>query len=447
VTGLTNGASYTFTVTATNTFGDGPASTPSSDVVPAGVPNAPTDVTATRGNGSVTIEFVEPNSNGDAIVGYTVTVQPGGEQIACTASPCDVEGLTNGAAYTFTVTATNSVGTSTASAPSAAVVPATVPDAPSDVSAIRGNTQATVSFTAPSSNGDPISGYTVTVQPSDRTVACSTSPCAITGLTNGTAYTFTVSATNAVGTGAASRASAAVTPATVPDAPMNVVAVAGDRQATVTFDAPTSNGGSPITGFVVTAACGDASCPVADLFSTFTESTDGTACESSPCVVDGLLNGATYTFSVVAVNDVGESEASAASPSVVPAGAPSAPLNPTVRQISGGVTVSWAAPTDVNGSPVTGYVVSGGGQTCETDARTTTCTFEGLSLGTVFTIAAQNAAGESVGVTAVPESPTGTLPSTGSDAMGSLVAMAFAALVLGAALLVQARRRRDVVAN
>ena len=447
VTGLTNGTAYTFTVTATNGVGTGPASTPSSDVVPAGVPAAPSDVTASRGNGSATITFTEPNSNGDAVSGYTVTAQPGGTQTPCVASPCDVTGLTNGTAYTFTVTATNGVGTGPASTPSNAVVPATVPGAPTDVSAVRGNAQATVSFTAPASNGAAVSGYTVTVQPGGRTIACSASPCVVDGLTNGTAYTFTVTATNSVGTGTASRPSAAVTPATVADAPMNVVAVAGDRQATISFDAPATNGGSPITGYVVTASCGDTSCPVADVYSTFIQSAEGTDCDSSPCVVEGLVNGTSYTFTVVALNAVGSSVASAATESVVPAGAPSAPMTPTVRQISGGVIVSWAAPLDVNGSPVTGYVVSGGGQTCETDARTTTCTFEGLSLGTVFTVVAQNAAGESAAVTATPEAPTGTLPSTGSDTTGSIVAMALASVVLGAALLMQARRRRDIIAR
>ena len=117
--------------------------------------------------------------------------QPGGTQTPCVASPCDVTGLTNGTAYTFTVTATNGVGTGPASTPSNAVVPATVPGAPTDVSAVRGNAQATVSFTAPASNGAAVSGYTVTVQPGGRTIACSASPCVVDGLTNGTAYTFT----------------------------------------------------------------------------------------------------------------------------------------------------------------------------------------------------------------------------------------------------------------
>ena len=74
----------------------------------------------------------------------------------------------------------------------------------------------------------------------------------VTGLTNGSAYTFTVAAINGVGTGTASAASNSVTPATTPGAPTIGTATAGNASATVTWTAPASNGGAPITGYVVT---------------------------------------------------------------------------------------------------------------------------------------------------------------------------------------------------
>lgn len=90
---------------------------------------------------------------------------------------------------------------------------ATVPGAPTDVSASAGNGQATVSFTAPASDGGAaISSYTVTASPGGATATGGASPITVTGLTNGTSYTFTVTAANSVGSGAASAASAAVTP-------------------------------------------------------------------------------------------------------------------------------------------------------------------------------------------------------------------------------------------
>ncbi len=104
---------------------------------------------------------------------------------------------------------------------SAATSQPTAPGAPAGVTAIAGNGSANVSWTAPGSGGSPITSYTVTpftgttaqtpVTVTGNPPATSTT---VTGLTNGTAYTFTVTATNAIGTGPASAASAAVTPGT-----------------------------------------------------------------------------------------------------------------------------------------------------------------------------------------------------------------------------------------
>src|SRR5512135_1361867 len=94
-----------------------------------------------------------------------------------------------------------------------AITPISVPGAPTAVSAVGGNAQATVSFTAPASNGgSAILLYTVTSSPGGLTATGTASPITITGLTNGTAYTFTVTASNAVGAGPASTPSNVVTP-------------------------------------------------------------------------------------------------------------------------------------------------------------------------------------------------------------------------------------------
>ena len=184
-------------------------------------PDAPTIGTATAGNGQASVPFTAPASDGgSAITSYTATSNPGnitGTISQAGSGTITVTGLTNGTAYTFTVTATNSVGTSAASAASNSVTPATVPDAPTIGTATAGNGQASVPFTAPASDGgSAITSYTATSNPGNITGTISqagSGTITVTGLNNGTAYTFTVTATNSVGTSAASAASNSVTPA------------------------------------------------------------------------------------------------------------------------------------------------------------------------------------------------------------------------------------------
>jgi hypothetical protein len=179
-------------------------------------PGKPTGVAAGGfHNGAVVTWSAPADDGGTDITKYTVTSSPAGK--TCTSiseTRCIVYGLTNGTSYTFTVKATNAVGTGAASDPSGAVVPSPVPGPPGTPSAIAGNAAASVSWTPPAvPGGSAVSAYTVTSSPGGKT--CTTTgalSCKVSGLTNGTAYTFTVTATNATGTGPASAPSAPVKP-------------------------------------------------------------------------------------------------------------------------------------------------------------------------------------------------------------------------------------------
>jgi trimeric autotransporter adhesin len=177
-------------------------------------PGAPTGVTAavTANNPGATVSFKLPASNGGSpITGFTVTSKPGGVTATGVGSPITLTGLTFGDSYTFAVMAKNAIGPGPASKPSNKVTPYTIPGAPLDVAAKAGNAEAIVSFKAPASNGSPIKDYIVTSS-AGQTATGARSPIAVKGLTNGTAYTFTVTATNKAGTGPASGASNIVTP-------------------------------------------------------------------------------------------------------------------------------------------------------------------------------------------------------------------------------------------
>ncbi len=231
------------------------------------VPGVPTSVSGTSGaNGQSVVSWSAPVSDGGStITGYTVTASPGWTRRArgrLVLLSCTVTGLMNGTSYTFTVTATNAAGTSSASSASSAATPYTVAGVPTSVSASSGaNAQSVVSWTAPvSDGGSTITGYTVTASSGGASCSWTTGAlsCTVTGLTNGTSYTFTVTATNAAGTSSASSASSAATPSAVPPGvPTSVSGTSGaNGQSVVSWTAPVSDGGSTITGYTVTASPG-----------------------------------------------------------------------------------------------------------------------------------------------------------------------------------------------
>jgi hypothetical protein len=187
---------------------------------------------------------------------------------------------------------------------------ATVPAAPISLVATNGNGQATITFTAGSDGGSPITNYEYWITDAsggDFTAfspAVTTSPVTVTGLPNGTTLHIRLRAVNAVGPGAQSD-SVEVTPSTTPSPPTSLSGTPGDKQITVSFTAG-SDGGSVITNYQYSTDNGatylafspaDTTSPV-----TITKlSSDGTT---------DLTNSTSYTVRLKAVNANGTSTAS-----------------------------------------------------------------------------------------------------------------------------------------
>jgi uncharacterized repeat protein (TIGR02543 family) len=416
VSGLTNGTVYTFTALATNEIGNSVASSVSSSVTPQGAASAPTTISATVGDGQATVTFSGAVANGSTITGYTVKAydNTGSEVtgVSCTVTTastggnCIVTGLTNGSSYTFKAitnsTANGASVTSALSIPTTAITPAKAPDAPTGVQVSAGTGKVTVSWTAPSSNGSPITSYTVTSSPGGFTctVSAPATTCDVsTGLVAGTNYTFQVTATSVAGTSGASTASSSVAINAAPSVPLNVVATAGNASAAVSWDPPANTNGSAITGYTATAY-------------TAGNIASGTCASTAPattCTVTGLTNGVPYTFKVTATNGIGTSAASTASSAATPSTVPNAPTGVTAAMGDASASVSFLAPVNNGGSDVISYTVtsSPGNFSCMVNAPATSCNVTGLSNGTpyTFTVKANNKNGPSLASTA---SPSGT---------------------------------------
>jgi len=123
VPGLTNGTAYTFAVRANNGIGNGPWSGYSKSVTPATKPGAPTIVGVNAGNAKATVSFKAPASDGGSRITLYTVISSEGQTASGRAGPITVKGLTNGLSCTFTVTATNNIGTGPASSPSGPVTP------------------------------------------------------------------------------------------------------------------------------------------------------------------------------------------------------------------------------------------------------------------------------------------------------------------------------------
>ena len=348
-------------MTATNAAGTGAASTASSSATPATTPGAPAIGSVNGGNGQASIAFTPPASNGgSAITSYTVTSSPGGVTGTGTSAPITVTGLTNGTAYTFTVKATNDVGTGAASGASSSVTPSAVPGAPTIGAATGGEGQATVTFTPPTSNGgSAITSYTVTSSPGGKTGTGAGSPITVSGLTSGTAYTFTVTATNAAGAGVASAASNSVTP---------------QASQAITFTSTAPSPAAVGATYTVTAIGGGSGNPVALTL-------DGASTSGACSLSGGVVSFKAVGTCTVNANQAGNAAYTAAAQKqqtiIVDKGAQTISFAKPADQIfAPGATVALVATGGASGNPVT--FASGSASVCSVAGGTVTLVSSGI---------------------------------------------------------------------
>jgi hypothetical protein len=291
-----------------------------------GRPDAPTGLHIDEvGDQRVVLSWSPANNNGDPVTAYTVAGSPAYSKVCGTQTACTLEGLTNDVTYTFTVTATNTVGTSEPSVASAEARPDTFPNRPQPPTLTFGDKSLTVTWTNPGSRGSPITSYRLEISPPSATeaqVADITATTHVwTGLTNGTEYRVKVCAVNKAegvceppNDSTWSQYSAGQIPAGPPQAPAapklkRLDPVGGQAQAEVCWTAPDGNGDA-VKSYTVTESSGRAK-------------TTPATCQTFDVPADGT----DLTYTVTASNKAGAGPASPPSAvfrAFVPPGAPGA---------------------------------------------------------------------------------------------------------------------------
>ena len=337
------GSTIRCVVTATNGGGSVSANSNATSAVTANVPLAPTIGTATQTSYSTAnITFTAPTANGGAtITSYTATSSPGG--LTGTLSQAgsgtiSVNGLSPLTNYTFTVTATNSAGTSSASTSSNQITTPAQPPANTVAPAVTGTAQArqTLSCSTGTWTGSATITYAYQWQYGTTNISGATSSTyVIDQVYVGSTIRCVVTATNGGGSVSAnSNATSAVT-ANVPLAPTIGTATAtAYNSATVTFTAPSTNGGATITTYTATSSPGG-------LTGTLSQEGSGTI------TVNGLSPLTNYTFTVTASNSAGTSSSSISSNQIT------TPAQPPVNTVAPAITGTATSGSTLTASPGT----------------------------------------------------------------------------------------------
>ncbi|MGO9902437.1 MAG: fibronectin type III domain-containing protein [Solirubrobacteraceae bacterium] len=246
----------------------------------------------------------------------------------------------------------------------------TIPDAPINLTAAPNHNAVLLTFTPASDGNDPITGYEETHDGGSTWTPVTTSAgnagtlqAVVSGLTDGTSYTFQLRTVNGQGNSAPSATATTVPQPSAPGPVTALTAASGDASATLTFTAPIDDGGSPITSYEVSSDGGATWQTVATK-----PGTGGTL----TATVTGLTNGTLATVGVRARNSIGAADQT--STTVTPDRSltvPSVPLQldsaAAPGQYGWGINLRFDDPSNDGGTVVTGYDYSiDGGTTWKT---------------------------------------------------------------------------------
>ncbi len=334
--GLTASTTYTYAVSAYDTLGltsatstNASATTPSA-ALPSISSFSFSSSSITLGSSSL-LSWNVSNASSVALSGNNLSFSTSTASSSVSVTP-DATGT-----FVYTLSASNTNGTSTATTSIMVAAENTTSSPPQNLSATPSNASVSLSWDTPSSNGgsalteylvyDRFTGSSTFAFYSTTSPSVTTST--VSSLTNGQSYDFEIIAQNGVGTSTPSNIVSS-TPYTIPNPPTSVSATAGNAEATVSFSAPTSTGGSPILYYTATSNPGSISA----------------SSTAAPISVQNLTNGQSYTFTVTATNAAGTSASSSPSNSVTPTS--SAPLiasfsaSPLYTQPDITSTLSWS---------------------------------------------------------------------------------------------------------